>query len=282
MPSRAPAGLTAVNYTYAKRPTLGGNLEVFLSTKLSYELGTLLITDTDTGSWAEEASGAAQLLADPRDLIAVCKTKLDGDDEDVTFTVNGTDASDQAITATVTFTPPPYVSDQGKHFPNSFAVDVVEGSDEAFKTITSITAVNAQAAAINAKIKLFAVPKVTDFTALGCRTDLNYALKARLPKSVQCGFDKSAFTVQGETEEAQLDLTSKLFNHSQDLARYNGRDVTVLVKNTHAETIVTEHMFFIGALLTVTGRAGEGEDEATLEATGRYEDLAIMPAYAAA
>jgi len=193
------------------------------------------------------------------------------------LTVTGTDQNNAALIGVATFAVPAYSSFTERVFPARFSVEAIpnQGDGKLFKTVTSVS-VASDADANGTKVTLFALPQLSTFRKIGCKTQLNYSLKVPMPYPVQCGRDKAAFVKSGEIEEGKLEITAKIPTESDGLARINGIRVTGLVKDVKEDKLDVQHTFLVGLIMTSKVNSGESVDPATLAADALYEDIAVI------
>jgi hypothetical protein len=276
-----PKDIAATDFPMAIKPTLGYELQLFVSTGLSVELGLLEIVAVNSGVYTPNAADNAALAAAPMELVAELEGDVNCGASDLTVAVAGTDDQDQPLNGTATFKVPAYSSFTERVFPKGYGVEVTTASGKPFKTVTSVTPSNVDALAVGLKLALFGVPALSTFRKIGCKTQLNFDPKAPLPHSVQCGRDLSAFIKAGEIPEGTLDITAKIPTFSDGLARVNGRRVTGLIKEVKEDKLDTMHIFIFGLIMTSKATVGESVDPATLSATAKYEDIATVLAQGA-
>jgi len=270
-----PTDLTAAQYPMALKPTLGYELQLFVSTQQSVEPGTLAVVAANSGVYTPSQADVLALAAAPVELIAELETDANCGPTDLVVTVVGTDSTGAALTGTATFGVPAYSSFTERVFPKGYGAQVTTAGNSPFKTITSVT-VAADAAAIGVKVALFGIPALSTFRKIGCKTQLNFDPKVPLPHSVQCGRDLSAFIKAGEIPEGVLDITAKIPTFSDGLSRVNGRRVTGMIKEVKEDVLDTMHVFLMGLIMSAKATAGESVDAATLTATAKYEDICIL------
>lgn len=274
-----PAAIAAANAGLANKPILGGNVEIYATDVLSYRIGVLEITAADTGVWTPDAENAAVLSADPSDLVAVCQTRVNGGAENIVLTVTGTDDGDAAASGVATFDNPSYSPVTKFFFPRGYGKDVVEGEADIFKTVTGVAATNATATAINSKFEIWKLPAFSDFIKFGCREEFSFSTPDRVPQSIPCGFNATAYSVPGSSEELNIDLSGKYFTIHDSLARYAGAPITLMARIIKEDgTLEVDRWFFTGVNLARNFRAPVGSDAVVVEATGKYENLIVLSA----
>jgi len=259
----------------ALKPTLGYELQLYVSTQQSVEPAQFLVAAANSGVLTPSEADLATLAAAPMELLAELEDDVDCGGSDMVLTVTGTDANNAPLTGTATFKVPAYSSFTERVFPKGYAVEVTTASGNPFATITSVT-VACAANAAGTNIALFGVPALSTYRLIGCKTQLNFDPKVPLPHAVQCGRDLSAFIKLGEIPEGTLDVTAKIPTFSDGLSRVNGRRVTGLIKEVKEDKLDTMHIFLMGLIMTAKATVGESVDPATLSAAAKYEDIAIM------
>lgn len=270
-----PADLAAADLAVALKPSVGYEKQLYLSASPHYELGTLLLEAVNSGTYTKNISDNSALADAPSELVAVVATEIADAGANIVLTVTGTDSDGNALTGTATIQPPTYAPIQDKIFPVGYAVEVIPAtSGKKFKTVTSVTPTN-NVKAKGTKITIFALPAVSTFYKVGCKVSLSYDEKVPLPVSIQCGRDRGAFTKLGEIGEGKLSITAKMPNNSSDgLSRFRGVRCTGLIKETKEEKLDTQHIFFMGLILTPTVNNGESVEPDTYSAEGTFEDYA--------
>jgi len=265
-----PADLTSDLYDIALKPALGQEMQLLVSTQASLELGSMVGVAQNSGVYTANNAANAALQAAPAELLAMLESDINVDTLPV-LTITGTDQSGGALTGTATFAIPAYAQDTSKVLPGTWATEVTVTVGKLFKTITNVT-IACDTKLAGKKITLFALPSLSSFNQIGCKTDLNWVPRNREPVNIQCGADESAFVKPGMIPKGEIGVTAKIPNFSDGLARYNGVRVTGLIKEVKEDKVATAHIFFLGLILTSQPKAGESTDPATFTAKGIYED----------
>jgi len=270
--------LTTDDYVVALKPSKGYEQQLFVSLEQSTELGTLEIAALNSGTFTANAADVARLLADPQELVAMAENDLDGGTGNIVVTFGVTFADATIGTATATFANPAYSNITEKRFPRSWAAEVIPSVDKLIKSINSITSITAALDAIGSKITIFGLPSISTFRKIPCKTVLNWDPRVALPEAVRCGRDPSAFIKPGDLSEGALEITSKVPTFADSLARLNGLRVTGLIKEIKEDKLNTMNVFVMGLIMTAKVNTGEAQEDVTLAATSRYEDVAILVA----
>jgi hypothetical protein len=131
------------DYTVALKPSLGYEQQLYVSTSLSADLGTLELVAANSGTYTRNNADNTALASAPAELLVTLKNDANFGTNDCVVTVNGTDANDAPLTGTATFSVPAYAQETNRIFPKGFAAEVVPGTPNAkFKTILSVTPTN--------------------------------------------------------------------------------------------------------------------------------------------
>ena len=270
-----PKDLNSLDYPTALKPALGYELQLYVSTALSVEIGMLAIQAANSGVYTPSAADNAALATAPMELIAELENDVNCGPTDLVVTVTGTDGSGAALTGTATFKVPGYSSFTERVFPKGYAAEVTTVSGNPFKTVTSVTLTN-DALATGLNVALFGLPALSTFRKIGCKTQMNFDLKVPLPHAVQCGRDLSAFIKLGEIPVGTMEITAKIPTFSDGLSRVNGRRVTGMIKQVNEDKLDVMHVFICGLIMTAKVSNGESVDASTLAATALYEDIAMV------
>lgn len=274
----APTDLISSDYLIAQKPTLGGEKRVYISNSRAVQVADEELVAASSGVFTPDPANLPDQVSGS-DLVAIIdnQTGVYAGASNIVLTVNGLDNTASPITGTATFKVPAYAKDQTRRFEPGYAVDVIQASGKKFKSITSITVTN-DAAAKGGRIVIFAMPPQSSFTQLGCVEDMGWTGKESVPVSIACGMDAAAFSKPGRSSVPGLSLSTKQFSFGDGLSKYAGATCTLWVKVIKEGRLNTDNIYFLEATLSAPVRMPAGEGEVMLEASGLYEDVAIMPA----
>ncbi len=268
-----PSPLTALQYGAAvNRPLQGYERRLLVSLQQTYEIGTYDIGGLNSGTYTANYAESQSLLADPRELMFVVDSQLDGPEGGtVVFTVNGTDEAGAAASSKLaTIGVPTWSSFTRGVYPRGWAAEVVVTEGKKWQSITSIT-VAAAAAYANGHFRVLAVPPLSSFFLVGCRTQLDFTRKTQRPFPIQCGIDEGAYIKPGNIAVGNLSVSAKIFNGAEGLARINGQRVTGLLKDLKEDIYDVQHTFLKGLIISGDESAGEGAEPASFSAQGMFE-----------
>lgn len=270
-----PTTVAAADYNIARRPTLGAEMDVYLSSSEVVEIGRYEMLAAGSGEWTSDAVNAAVLSADPSDLQVVVQAEVRSS-APVVVTVVGTDQNDAAITATATLSPPGWVTNQSYSFPEGYAKDLTPTvGGKMFKTITSVTFTNG---ARGGKFRIYKLPALTSFTLVGFTTGGDFTTKSRPPKPIADKLDGSAVVKFGRSEPGTLSLTAKYLSVGDGLQRFAGRRCTAMAIIEKEEQLITERLIFGNYVPNVRPSMPEGDGDATAGGEGMFEVFAAFVA----
>ena len=274
-----PPDLTAADYVVALKPALGYEGHLYFSLKSSLEPGALEVTGANTGTYTASAAAVAALSADPMELLAMLDTGVDLGAANLVMTVTGTRANGTALTGTATFKVPDHATLTDRVFPRGWAVQV-ESGDVPFKTITGVS-LTCDAKAAGLKIILYAIPALTTFQEVACKTSVNVTPMVPMPHSIACGRNLSAYTKPGEIPIGQVSMDSKLVTSADGIPRINGRTVTGLLVTKKEDKLITDYLYLLGLTVAAKLNVGDSVAEQTMSAEGQTEDTPWIAAKAA-
>ncbi len=258
-----PAAVAANNRPVAQMPALAGHFELYISSEACEKVGNFEYTATATGTY--EGLGGVDFSAVPTDLQVVVEGFLEAA-APVVVNVIGTNASDEALTGTATFTPPAYARNQTPNFPKGAAVDVVTPGAAKFKTVTNMT-VNANGNA-GSRLALWRLPVESSFSFVGCLDGFVPSVSPTTPVPVPCGMDGSRFVLPGRSEPNSLRITTSHFSLADGLARISGRNATVYAIRKANGVLLVERWVAGNCIFSVNAEVGSGSDVVTQQAEG--------------
>lgn len=276
-----PNTVAAADYPIVQKPTLGGETVLKLSGKVAYELGTVEITGANTATFSQDLTGKAQLAVDARDVICVVENAVGDLVADVVITMMTKDNTGTPVnmSGVATIKVPGYARVTDRVFQVGYGVALEpQTAAKMYTEITSLVGVTANVAAKGLKVSFFAMPDVGTFVNVGCKTELDYETKSRIPMNIACGMDGSAFTKPGRTSPGEMNATAKYIGPADGLARFDGQRCIMVAETRKEDKLVTDYTYFIGFIGKIKVNSPDGESEATLSVQGKYEDLAIVPA----
>jgi len=264
----------------AQAPYFGGEFAVYLTHKPATLIGEVQLTASNTGTWTDNAAtGLTLATASDLQLVAtspllsavLCIVKLAGlDDTGTPVAMNGT----------ATFSPPVRAANQSFNFARGFAVDLVPAvTGKKFSDITGLVAsAPITGGQNNVKFALYALPLLTDYTLIGCTTDVNFNSKSRMPKGIDCGMEADAFVKRGKTQPGELSIGSKLKGMGESLQRFDGAKCTAMLVGLKDGQFTESRMVFTQYVPSVKVKLPDGDGEAMGDADGKYVECLFFVA----
>lgn len=268
-----PAALTADKISLARRPSAGGEYQVSLSTEEALELGTVSITGANAGTYTGDTGYAVSLAARPSDVIVLLEhgQAVGGS---ITVHVVGTDATNAALSGNATLEFPTWAGVEDEAFPTGLAGEVIVAANKKFKTVTSVTVLNANAAAKDAKLIVLAMPDSETFVKVGCTTSKQYTTPSRPGRTIACEMQGSAFVAAGRSRPGSLTISAK-DQGAAGLSRFDGLRTVARISVVH-QGVEARRMFMTGHYVTVELSAPDGEEDATHQSQGPFERFAYF------
>lgn len=273
-----PSALPTVSIPLARRPSQGGEYQVFLSPMDGLELGSVSITGANAGTYTADTGYAVALAARPSDLIVLLENgrKAGGA---LTVHVVGTDQTDAALSGNATIEFPSWAGVSQEAYPTGFAAEVIVAANKQFKTVSSVTVLAADVDAKDAKLILLGMPDQSTYERVGCTTSKEITTPSRVGRPMPCEMNGSAFTAAGVSRPGELSI-SAADTGSGSLQRFDGVRCTAQVRVVHEGTEV-RRMYMPGHYVTVRLSAPTGEEQATHQSQGPFERFAyFLPASA--
>lgn len=272
-----PTTLPTTKYAIARRPLLGGEHVLYISSGAAIEVGRFSITAADTGTWTANAdavipTGGAHLVA-----MVYNNTGVKGGAEDIVLTIAGKNASDEVISAVATFAVPGYARITERLFPVSMAVDAVVAADVKVAQVTGVT-VACAADAVGAILVIYAMPDMSTFSEVAGKSELRIPGKETRPLSIPDKMEGTAWQKPGRSPVAEFSGTLRAINSVDGLGKYKGAEVILRLDSFKEQSAITERTFLLGARYSTEATSPDGDGEVTLNITGQYENALIMAA----
>jgi hypothetical protein len=271
-----PDALTSDKISLARRPSAGGEYQVHLSTQEALELGSLLVTGADAGTYTGDTGYAVSLAARPSDLLVVLENGQPVNGPIVVHVV-GTDATNAALSGNATLEFPTWSGVDDDAFPTGLAAEVIVPANKQFKTVTSVTVLDAAAQAKDAKLILLGMPNSDTYDRVGCTTSKQITTPSRPGRTIPCEMQGAAFTAAGRSRAGALTISAK-DQGPASLSRFDGLRTVARISVVH-QGVEARRMFMTGHYVTVELSAPDGEEDATHQSQGPFERFAyLLPA----
>ncbi len=265
-----PAGIASADYSTAQEPILGGDVEVYITSKPSKKLGLAQVDSDGVITYTYVATPTA---GSPGPIVAVA-------------TVSGLrQAAPDPINfcgLTASFAPVAWSSNKTSYdFPIGRATEFT--GTYGTPTSSSVPALTLSAGdgmLSGSQFELWELPALTDFKLAGCTSDRQVTVPARGSKNIACGKNEAEWTVPGMIKTGQLEITGMNQGFDDGLMRYIGQKCQVLISEK-----VEGRVLRMRAILTdFTGDCKApyptGENESTVTLTGQFSRFMALLANA--
>lgn len=273
-----PSAIPTVSIPLARRPSQGGEYQVYLSPADGLELGSVTVTGANAGTYTADTGYAVALAARPSDLVVVLENgrKVGGS---LTVHVVGTDQADAALSGNATLEFPAWAGVSQEAFPTGLAAEVVVAANKYFKTVTSVTVTAADVDAKDAKLILLGMPDQSTYERVGCTTSKEITTPSRTGRPMACEMNGSAFTAAGVSTPGELSI-SAADTGPGSLQRFDGVRCVAQIRVVHEGSEV-RRLYMTGHYVKVRLQAPTGEEQATHQSQGPFERYAyFLPASA--
>ena len=209
-----PKQIAAANYPVAVQPLLGFEQQLFITTQPFTDVGVLTITGVNSGTYTANAAPAAQLAAQPQELLCLLETPGVLGDSPLVAQVVGTDSNGNPLSGVATFTPPGYAQDKSYDIHQHRAAEFIPYQNGAlvdltqFKTVISVTPITASAAYLNAQFRIAGMPLVSSLKKIGTKLTLEFDEKIQQPVAIRDGKDLGAYVKPGEIPVGDLTISA--------------------------------------------------------------------------
>jgi hypothetical protein len=263
-----PSSIAQQDLDIAEAPYLGGEFAVYLSRKAAVRIGTIELTASGSGTYADEPATA--LPSAGADLQLVATTELRSEVPCVVV-LNVTDETSQARTLTFTFATPARVGQQDSSFSRGYAVDGVLNGGTKVKAVTGLASITGGDR--NVGFSLFQLPEAADYVLVGCTTEKKFNTKSRKPVGIDCGMESDRFIKRGKTGKGELTIDSKFGGMVDRLSRFDGAKTTAMLVGLKDGVVTCDRLVFTQFSPGVEVSLPDGDGEAMENAaTGKYAE----------
>lgn len=258
-----PATVGAADYSLVQSPALGGELEVWLTSKASRLLGSARLTADGSAGVVWKFVNLPSSASTPGPIVAV-----------VTGGGITQKAADTITYAGLTgqFTPVGWSSNQGNY---NFQVGRAVELDGTFANPTSSSVPTLSQGAGNgmlagSQFEIWELPKATDFTLAGCTTDRQLTIPARGTKNIACGMNEAEWTVPGMVKVGQLEITGLNQGFDDGLLRFIGVRCQAMLVEKKDNRVTRMNAICTDWVGDCKAPYPSGESEATVQLTGQF------------
>lgn len=267
-----PSAIQAADLDVAIAPYLGGEFAVYLTTKAAVKFQEIALTAAGEGD--SIAVPGASFTAPGHIQIAALTPILSSAAVEFEFnsgqTIGGADTP-----ATATFAPPARAANQSFNFARGYAVDLLAETPNPGDTFTSLDLISSSGIDGGGKNQVFGVfqlPAFSDYSLVGCTTDIDFNTKSRAAKGVDCGMEADAYIKRGKTQPGELNIGGKLKGFAEGLARFDGLKTTVMLVGLKDGQVTGDRLVFTQWVPNLKPRLPDGDGEAMIDATGKFSE----------
>ena len=277
-----PTTIASTDYQVARKPTLGGEIEVWASPDEAYEFSTVEYATANSGVQTNhDYNVLATIHTSGSDLAVVIKEYFNAT-ASVTVNFVGTDENGAAMTGAATIAPPGWATQDNYRFPEGAAFDITPTAPtytgKKWKTIGYAGHTGGTISATSA-FRIFSFPVSTSFKQTSCNTSVEYATPIRPAIAIPCGMDGVGGGVKaGRTEQPTISVRGKYRAYVDGLGKYAGKPCTLRIRVKKEARLIVEDNFLGNCRLTSKPSHGDGNDESSIVAEGLYEYFASAPA----
>lgn len=268
--------LAAGNFDLVADPTVAANHLGYITAYPEIVVGTVEVTADDVCVFTAHTPGVAQLAARPCHLVAYVTPDVvrDAGASNPVFTIAGFDNAGTPIAqnGTATFAVPTYAPSSVRKFKAGFGVSVDAALP--FSSVTGVTMAGA-AEAVGMKIKILALPLVSDFEVIKGFSDHTLPTLSRDDIAVREGADPKAYNVLGDISDRSLKLKAAIFNGISGLDAYEGVPCTVMIVDRRAGKVVSRS-FYTRFIVSGTRDFAYGNQAGMREVSSGVVDCAIV------
>ncbi|MGN6552298.1 MAG: hypothetical protein ACTHLW_00990 [Verrucomicrobiota bacterium] len=265
-----PSSLLSEDIQIAAAAYLGGEFACFMTHERAVLIGTVDISDTDTGIYTP--TPGASIKAAGADLQMVALRPILSDVAlEILFAGMDDTGTPVSMNGTATFEPPARAENQSFNFARHFAKDVVPAVvGKKFTAITSLTSVTGGGK--NQKIGIYQLPEAADYSLILATTDVNFNTKSRKAIGIDAGMEADYWIKRGKTQAGELSIGSKLQGFAEGMARFDGAKATCMLVGIKDGELTGDRLVFTDYVCSLSPKLPDGEGEAMAEATGKYKE----------
>jgi hypothetical protein len=262
-----PTAIAATDYPTANTPTLGGEIEVRLTTKPSYLLGVASLTADGVLSYKYVATPTAN----PGPILAVSIGGGVFQNAAETITYGGLSGS---------FTPVVWSSNQTFSFPVGRAVELT-GTYAAPTSSSVPTLAHASTSThmlAGSQFALIQMPALSDFVLAGCTTERRVKVPVRGTKNIACGMNEAEWTTPGMTRVGELEISGLNQGYDDGLLRFAGVKCQAMLVRNRESRLITERAICTDWTGECETPFPTGDSEATVSLRGQFSKFVVLPA----
>jgi len=260
-----PATIAALDYPQAQQPVLGGEVEVWLTTKPSRLLGVCFFTADDTLQFTFRNTPLTGPPGGPIVAIALESGVMQ----------TGAASTITYAGLTGSFQPIGWAANKGFNFATGRGVEL-DGTYAA-PTSSSVPTV-ATGMKQGTKFALVEMPALADFVLAGCTNNRTIKVPVRGTKNIPCGMNEAEWTTPGRVKPGELEITGLNQSIDDGLGRFLGLNCQAMLVSVRGGRLITQRTFCLDYTPEADIAMPEGEGESTITARGQFSKYLVLPA----
>jgi hypothetical protein len=124
--------------------------------------------------------------------------------------------------------------------------------------------------ATRATFGIFKLPELSDYTLIGCTSDVSFNTRSRQARGIDCGMETDAFIKRGKTQPGDLSIGGKLKGFAEGLTRFDGLRTTCMLIGVKDGQVTGDRLVFTQWVPNLKARLPEGDGDAMVDAEGKF------------
>ena len=269
-----PASVASADYPIAQTPTLGGEMQVYVSTGQARVLGDCLVTDNSGGViWNYKLLPTNAVAQQPPSGQIVIAARGGG-------ILQSSAATLTYLGLTGSFTPVAWSSNQGFNFPTGRAVELVGTYSEPVVSSASTVTIPTIGAGMlqGSMFSVIELPAFITFNLAGVTSDRKVTPPTRGSKAIPGGMEEGYWTTPGINKLGELEVTGPNLGFDDGLLRYAGIKCQAMLVTMRENRLLTVRAVAVDWTGAAETPYPSGESEATVTLKGPFNRLCAFPA----
>ncbi len=270
-----PTAAVQAQLNTIEEPYFGGEFGLYLTTVVAVQVGQIFFNSAGNVTYTPNAAVALPSAGNDLQMVAQSANQALPTDPNVAIQLTGTAFSGGALTGLAVFQSPTWATVQQPGFGRGAAYDIQAGGTK-WGSVTGVA--GATGGNYGLTLGIFSLPQQTDYTFIGCTTEIDFNTKSRVAKGVDCRMVTDAFVKAGKTQPGELRIGTKQFSMRENMAAYDGLNVTAMFVGVKDGLMIGDRLVFVQYHPTVKSKLPDGDGEATLDAEGKFVEHAFFVA----
>lgn len=270
-----PTAATANQLPTVQEPYFGGEFGLYLTTVVALQVGEIFFNSAGNVTYTPNAAAALPSAGNDLQVVAESANQALPTDPNVAIQLTGTAATGGNLTGLAVFQSPSWATVQQAGFGVGTAYDVQAGGTK-WGSVTGVA--GATGGSYGLTLGIWSLPQQSDYTFIGCTTEIDFNTKSRVAKGVDCRMVSDAFVKAGKTQPGELRIGTKQFSMRENMAGYNGLKTTAMLVGVKDGLMIGDRLVFAQYQPTVKSKLPDGDGEAMLDAEGKFVDHAFFVA----